>query len=202
MQETISVECPHCGEKFVVVEPESGQNEDVEEQEPELEHPMTAELVSWEEVDVTDPYSGNDEEMPVEQRVKADIGIDGQEYPFTFWYLPEYDYFSYVVRGQVDTGMKSKDAYLVDRDRLTFTNRGMPRDSDKQWTYLDEEECRRRSDIAGLGEVVDDPEQIDKDNRFRIHLNEQEIPLVEDGEIAEVLVLKLAKGLVVFQTAY
>ena len=40
MQETISVECPHCGEKFVMVEPESGQNEDVEEQEPELEHPM------------------------------------------------------------------------------------------------------------------------------------------------------------------
>lgn len=198
MQETISVECPHCGEPIVVVVPESESQD--QSSEYESEHAISAELVSWEEVEVTDPYSGNDHDIPVSQRLKADIQIDGEVRPFTFWYTPEYGYFKYVVRGQLESGLKSKDADSQDGE-LFFLNRGVPRDSDKQWTYLSADECRRRSKLAGLGDVAEDPDHEDKDNRFRIFLDEQEQPLVDDGDVAEELILKLAKGLVTFQTA-
>lgn len=197
MQKTITVECPHCGEAFVVVEPESeSQNRGSEH---EVEQAISAELVSWQEVGVSDPYSGNDVDIPVTQRLKANIRIDGKVRPFTFWFTPKYGYFKYVVRGQLDSGLKSKDIYSED-DELFFVNRGVPRDSDKQWTYLSADECRWRSRHAGLGEVTKDPNHENKDNRFRIFLDEQEQPLIDNEDVAEDLLLKLAKGLVAFQT--
>ena len=199
MKQSITVECPHCGEGFVVVEPESHRQE--EESNSETPNPITAELLEWEEADLLDPYTGNDKEIPVAQCVKADIRIDGEERSFTFWYTPEYGKFKYVVRGQLQSGMKSKDIYVADGE-LFFINRGVPRNVDKQWTYLDRNECARRSRLAGLGDVTADPAHANKDNRFRIFLDEQQQPLVDDsGDVAEDLLLKLAKGLLVLQTA-
>lgn len=197
MQKTISVECPHCGEGFVVVEAEAEQQQNgvIEEEDS-----IKADLVSWEEVAPTDPYSGNDTEIPTTQRVKADIRIDGEVRSFTYWYTPDFEYFSFVVRGQLETGTKSQNGYTID-EGVSLTNRGVPRNSDKNWTYLDMEDCRRRSNLAGLGDVIEDPENEDKDNRYRILLDEEEQPLIENEEVSEELMLKLAKGLVVFKTA-
>lgn len=198
MKTTISVECPHCGESFVVVEPESEQQNNDSEQK--AEQPIEAELTDWVELSVTDPYSASEDDIPVSQRVKADIRIGGEEYSFTFWYTPEYKGFDYVVRGQLDSGLKSKDIHSNDEGELFLVNRGIPRNSDKQWTYLDAEECRRRSNLAGLGEITNDPYHKGKDHRLRIFLNEHRKPLIENEEIAEDLLLKLAKGLVAYQT--
>lgn len=197
MQRTISVECPRCGEGFVVVEPESKQQ--TQGSNTEGKHRISAALVGWEEMEVSDPYSGNDQDIPVAQRLKADIRVDGEIRPFTFWFTPEYGYFKYVVRGQLETGLKSKNVHSADNE-LFMGNRGVSRASDKQWSYLNADECNRRSMQAGLGEVTEDPSHGDKDNRFRIFLDEQQQPLIDDGEVAEELLLKLAKGLVAFQT--
>lgn len=197
MRDTIHVECPSCGERFVVVEPETEQEQNTAE--PESGTRITAELVSWEEVGTTDPYPGSDTEIPVSQCVKAEIRIDGEVRIFNYWYTPEYSYFSYVVRAELDTGRKSHNGFVMDGG-VSLTNRGVPRHSEKQWSYLTEEECRRRSTLAGLGDVVRDPKHQDKDNRYRILLNEPAQQLIEDRAVAEDLLLKLAKGLIVFKT--
>jgi hypothetical protein len=190
-QNTMSVECPYCNERFAVVQEQSEQTHD--QQSGEHEEPMNAELLSYEEIEGSQPYSGRDEEIPVEQCVQAKIDIDGKTRKFTFWYTPERDGYKYIVRGNLDSGSKMKTVY-DGRNYAFYTDRGVPRNSDKKWTYLDEEECRRRANIAGLGEVrqsAEDP------NRNQILIDE-----LEDGLTGnEDLLLKLAKGLTVFQTA-
>lgn len=190
-QNTMSITCPHCEERFVVVQEGSEQTHN--HQSEEQEEPMNAELLSYEEIEGTQPYSGRDEEIPVEQCVRAKINIDGEVHRFTFWYTPERDGYKYIVRGKFDSGSKMKTVYSGDGSPF-YTDRGVPKDSDKDWTYLDEEECRRRAKIAGLGEVW---ESTETPGRYQIPIGESKEGLVENEE----LLLTLAKGLTVFQTA-
>lgn len=208
MSDTLTVECPHCGERFVIVQPEPQPDEQVSTttaerpaSESEGSRPqITAELVDWDEVEPNDPYSGNDDDIPVTQRVIADVRINGTVRQLTYWYTPAYGYFSHVVRGQLTGGVKSKNAYPTE-EGLAFTNRGNPRHSNKEWAYLDEDTCRWRSSEAGLGEVRGDPDNPDRDNRFLINLDEADRPLVgENGDANEELLLTLARGLVAFKT--
>lgn len=199
-QKTFNVTCPHCEEEYVIVEPETESESGQATPSSTVQKPMSAKLRHAEQIANTDPYTGSDVEIDVEQRVKADIEIDDTEYSFTFWYTPNYDYFTYVVRGVLETGQKSKDAFEAQDGRLYFKNRGVPWDSDKQWTYLTEEECQHRAELAGLGEVTPD-EDNEHSNRFRIYLGIDPQPLVnENGEVAEQVLVTLAKGLIVFQT--
>jgi len=193
-QTTISVQCPHCQERFVVVREEEASEQTHNQQNPpeERDEPMNSELLSYEVIDGGQPYSGRDEEIPVEECVRAKITIDGKTHQFTFWYTPDRDGYKYIVRGDFDSGSKMKTVYSGDGSPF-FTPRGVPKNSDKQWTYLDEEECRRRAKIAGLGEVQPPSESSD---RCRILIGESKEGLVENGE----LLLKLAKGVAAFQT--
>lgn len=161
-------------------------------------------LISWESVEPTDPYSAAETPRPtVEQQIKAEIAISGDTLPVTVYYSPHnegWEYWKYVVRARTDAGLKSKDVFAGENG-LYLKNRAVPWDEDKEWTYLSMEECKRRAQIAGLGTVTEDTE-IDHDNRYRIHLDEHEQPLVDDeNNMAEELVLQLAKGLLVLQSA-
>lgn len=189
-QNTMQVECPHCNEPFVVVQERSEQTHN--QQSEEQEEPMNAELLSYEEIEGSQPYSGRDEEIPVEQCVRAKINIDGKVRRFTFWYTPEREGYKYIVRGEFDSGSKMKTVYSGDGSPF-YTDRGVPKNTDKKWTYLDEKECRRRAKIAGLGEVRESAENPD---RYQIPIGESKEGLVEN----ENLLLKLSKGLSVFQT--
>lgn len=85
------------------------------------------------------------------------------------------------------------------RGDLSIKNRGVPRDSDKKWTYLDRDECYARIVQARLdGELT--PTH-DTKTRFNIFLDNEEQQLVnEDGELAEELVKELGRMLIAFQT--
>lgn len=194
-QNTMTVECPYCDERFVVIQegksPEQAHDQQSDKKEDE---PMNAELLTHEEIEGRQPYSGRDEEIPFETCVQAQIRIEENTYAFTFWYTPERDGYKYIVRGELDSGSKMKTVYDGGSDYIAFTDRGVPKDSDKQWTYLDEKECRRRAKIAGLGDVKQSKQGA---NRNQILIDEEKEGLVEN----EDLLLKLAKGLTVFQTA-
>ena len=194
----IPTECPNCGESYtiVVMESDNEQNTDQEDETDDPEAQMEAELLTWEETDPSSPYTGRDETVPVEQRVKCRIKVDGETYGFVIWYTPEHRHYRYVVKGELNDGPKMKNTYIdSDNNYIFYTPRGVPRDSDKQWTYLDDEECRRRAEIAGLGEIKSG------ESRPRVLIGEPVQPLVKDGEVAEELILRLSKGLVAFQTA-
>lgn len=180
--------------------------------------------------EVADPYTGSDKSVPVTQLVVAKVRYMGgprdkkhakkhgishpSDLPESFegesddtlkiWYTPEHagdpDDIGYVIRSDLETGIKTKNVYR-DGDELFVKNRGVPYDSDKQWTFLDEEECQARAGEAGLPEkIVKDP-STDKPNRYRIYLNEDFRPLVNnDDELEEELVLELARVLTAFQT--
>lgn len=191
-------------------------------------------IESWtaKETGIPDPYTGSDQDLQVEQYLEADIREIGGKYwlnpelqsggfdPDTFriWYTPAHegdpDDIAYVVRANLETGVKTKNIYRTDGGELYVKNRGVPRNSDKQWTFLTEDECAARAHQARLpGRIEADP-STDKTTRYRIYLNESLQPLVnkdedaeEDlgglnlqGELAESLVLDLARVLVAFQT--
>ena len=84
-----------------------------------------------------------------------------------------------------------------DGPNLYVKNRGVPRDSEKQWTYLNELECRTRADQASLSGEMTQTDQ----GRYNIFLNHDVQPLVTaDGELADGLVKELARMLIAFQT--
>ncbi len=207
-QNTMELTCPHCDEPFVVVqEQKTSEKADKQQSSEEGDDPMTANLLQVEEIDGGQPYPGRDKKMRVEQCVQAQIEIDGETYTFTYWYTPENEYHGYVVRVNLTSGPKSKSAYRWEKGdytgELSYTDRGIPKDSDKKWTYLNLEECRRRAKIAGLPEPEscgDLPESSLNPNRNTIWIGARERPPIEQGEIAEELLLNLAKGLLVFQT--
>lgn len=217
--ETVNLDCPNCGETFVgVLSEDSGPvrvacpecsdefavvkavSEDSEPEKSGGSDGLTATVDSWNWADERDPYTGSDSEIPVEQRIKADVRVDGSTYSFDLYYTPKFHYFDHVVRGQLDSGQKSKNAFEDESGQLYFKNRGVPSNEGKQWTYLDEDECQSRSKTAGLGRVEPDDES-GKANRFRTYLGQRSRPLVdESGTLDEKLVKTLVKGLVVFQT--
>lgn len=191
-------------------------------------------LESWQAKDtaIPDPYTGSDREVPVEQYVEADIRELGGKYwinpelqsggfdPDTFriWYTPNHegdpDDIAYVVRANLETGVKTKNVYRTEDGRLYVKNRGVPRDSDKQWTFLNKKECEARAHQAKLpGDIEADP-STDNTNRYRIYLGEPIQPLIDvaddteddlggldlQGTLAEDLVMELARVLVALQT--
>jgi len=204
----MSVECPYCNEQYVVVQKKASEQTSNQQQPPEERGElMTAKLLQVEEIDGGQPYPGRDEEMPVEQCVRAQIEIDGETYTFTYWYTPEHRSHGYVVRVNLSSGSKTKSAYRWEEEphagKLSYTDRGIPKNSNKKWTYLDLKECRRRAKIAGLPQ----PESCGNlsesslnPDRNTVWIGEKERPPIENGEVAEELFLKLAKGLLVFQT--
>lgn len=204
---SITIDCPHCGETLTVVDPErDSQNQPSADKDSVMESisPLDAEVHSWEEVTPTDPYTGAESPRPtVSQKIKADVQINGETIPVTVFYAPhtsEWEYWKYVVRAKTNAGRKSKDVF-DSSDGLYLKNRGIPWVEDKDWTYLSKEACERRTRIADLGNVISDPE-LDYDNRFRLLLDEDEQPLIDsEGHLAERLVEKLTKGLLVLQSA-
>jgi hypothetical protein len=182
------------------------------------------EIVDWEHPsDGPKPYTGSDKEIPFEQYVRVTVGgiggdlygiekgglpeeqvLSGSQDRFQIWYTPDHDSDSkeqvaYVVRADFETGVKTKNVYMAadGGPNLYVKNRGLPRDSEKKWTYLDELECRTRVDQAGLpGEIVPSG-----NNRYNIFLKHNVQPLVsDDDQLAEGLVKELCRMLIAFQT--
>lgn len=185
-----SATCPHCNGE---IELTPG---DVDTQPDELH----AEIIEWNEAEVYDPYPGQDTDRHIEQHVRAKIDINDHVQSFDFYYAPEYDVFTYVVRSKTSEGQKSKDVY-TDEDGIYVKNRGVPWDEDKQWTYLSREQCEERARIAGIGPVKPNTESRHQ-NRFKVYIDEIERPLIDDNGLAEDLVEALAKAHMVFQSRF
>lgn len=225
--ESLTATCPSCNERFAIVYPDELQESEVTK--PSYE-PLAGRFDEWEtREDPPAPYTGSDKNIPHEQYVTAKIaelggppGVDEESElyeeaaplepdRFQIWYTPEHEApqwkeIAYVVRADLETGVKTKNVYALRNDAdnssnsLFIKNRGVPRNSDKQWTYLDRAECHARAVQAQL-----DPERItehpDQEDRYHISLTHAEQPLInEDGELAEELVMELARMLVAFQT--
>lgn len=221
--DTLSVTCPSCEAKFAVVYPNELRKDDTTQQEP-VEY-TGEEIVDWELREAgPPPYTGSDKEIPVEQHVAVTIqGIGGDLYGayqkedsptgetevsgetdrFQIWYTPDHEgsngeQVAYVVRADLETGVKTKNVYKHTKGpNLYVKNRGVPRNSDKQWTFLDQGECRARAYQARLdGEMAETAE-----GRYNIFLEHDVQPLVDDdGELADELVKELGRMLIAFQT--
>lgn len=221
--DTLTVTCPGCEAEFTIVYPNELSPSDSTRQEP-LEY-RGEEIVEWELREAgPPPYTGSDKEIPSEQYVTASIqGIGGDLYGayrdespptgetdvsgetdrFQIWYTPDHEgsndeQVAYVVRADVETGVKTKNVYkLPGEPNLYVKNRGVPRNSDKQWTFLDREQCRDRVYQARLdGEMAETDE-----GRYNIFLEHDVQPLVDDdGELADELVKELGRMLIAFQT--
>lgn len=225
---SLTVTCPSCGARFAIVYPDEIQEPGLSK--PTYE-PISVGLTEWElRENPPEPYTGRDESIPCSQYMIAKIAGPGgvpeseesvlraaedytdEEYEellkpnrFQIWYTPDHDpddgdRIAYVVRADLLNGIKTKNVYRY-RDQLFAKNRGVPRDSDKQWTYLDRAECYARAAQAQLpGELA---EVSDKEGRYNIFLGHNLQPLVDDeGEVAEELVLELARVLLAFQTEW
>lgn len=223
----LTASCPSCGHELSIVYPEELKKDT--KQRPIYERYREGEILGWElHEDPPDPYTGSDKEIPVEQYVTVKIkGIGGDLYGmydeevdqetytdlvsknpedvgsseidrFQIWYTPAHDEIAYVIRAGTESGVKTKNVYYYE-DTLHIKNRGVPRDSDKQWTYLDRDECYARAVQAGLpGEINKDP---DHGSRYNIFLKHDKQPLVDaENELADELVSELARMLIAFQT--
>lgn len=221
--DSFTVTCPSCQMEIPVVYPNELSSADATR---ETMVPYDGEeIVDWEHPsDGPKPYTGSDKEIPFKQYVRVTISgiggdlygmeedvpqeelvLSGEQDRFQIWYTPDHDpdspeQVAYVVRADLETGVKTKNVYMAASGgpNLYVKNRGVPRDSEKNWTYLDEAECRTRVDQAGLsGEI----EQSDT-NRYNAFLNHNVQPLVtDDGQLAEELVKELCRMLIAFQTA-
>jgi len=222
---SLTAACPSCGEQLTIVYPDE-LKEDTK-QRSTYEPYLGGEILEWKlHKDPPNPYTGSDKEIPVEQYVTVKIkGIGGDLYGqydddvdqekfndlvphesgpseidrFQIWYTPAHDEVAYVVRADVETGVKTKNVYSNHLGGLFVKNRGIPRDSEKQWTYLERGECYARAAQAQLpGEISEDPEQ---ENRYTIHLEHDKEPIVDsENELTDELVLELARMFIAFQT--
>jgi len=197
-----TVECPGCGDQFYVVYPEEEQQ--VEGGGDQQSTELDARLVSWSSREPRHPYSAarkmSEEQInELIQRVETTIKIDGVPMDFEFFQKPadRSHFWTHVVRADTDVGRKSKNAVVTDDGELYIKNRGVPWDEEKQWTYLSKEQLRHRSEIAGLGGVIEVP---DSEGGLGLLLGEKDRPVVVEGELQERLVLKLAKALLVMQS--
>jgi len=110
------------------------------------------------------PYTGSEQEIPFEQYLRVTIsGVGGDLYGmeegvpaedqqiwgekdrFQIWDTPNHEpdgheQVAYVVRADLETGVKTKNVYMAASDgpNLYVKNRGVPRNSGKKWTYLDQ----------------------------------------------------------------
>jgi len=195
------VQCPDCGERFFVVYPEQEQPEDQQDQQ---QGTLDARLESWRHLEPRHPYPAetnmDDDQIKREiQRVEATIDINGTPTGFEFFQKPgkPSNFWTHVVRAETGVGRKSKNAVVSETDELYLKNRGAPWDEDKKWTYLSKEQLELRSEVAGLGEIIELP---DSEGGLGLLLDEKNRPLIVDGELEEALVLKLAKALLVMQS--
>ena len=221
--ESLTASCPECGEEFTIVYPNELRKS--QSTPPEPIPYQGEEIVEWElRDDGPMPYTGSKKEIPFEQYVVVtiagiggdlygayqdeEISTDGKEVSgetdrFQMWYTPDHEgtdheQVAYVVRADLETGVKTKNVYKhVDGPNLYVKNRGVPRNSDKKWTYLNRGECYARSKQAGFQDEITKTGE----NRYNIFLNHDEQPLVDgDGELAEELVRELGRMLIAFQT--
>lgn len=198
MSQPTQTTCPNCGDEIIVVLTEGVENE---ESTAQKEPALSATLVEWEELEPKHPYgaSGGGPE-DIDQRIKAEIKINGEVIPFEFFYKDNAIYWTHVVRANTDAGRKSKDVFVSERG-LYFKSRGVPWGEDKQWTFLTRDELERRSRIAGLGDVVDEDKiREDSEGRLALLLDAEPKSYVDEESVNEELVLKLAKGLLVMQS--
>lgn len=165
--------------------------------------PLNAAVQSWKEMPTRDPYTGADPPRPiVQQRIKASVRAGGEVIPVDVFYAPhteDWDYWKYVVRAKTDAGRKSKDVF-DSPDGLYIKDRGTPWTSEKAWTYLSKEACERRAQIAGLDEIIADPDP-ESESKHAVLLGKSERALVDDqGQLADELVETLTKGVLVFKS--
>lgn len=219
---SLTATCPRCNERFAIVYPDELRK--AEASTPPYEPYSLASIEDWEpDEDPPAPYTGSEKAIPYEQYITAKIGALGgppnvtegspshveamKPDRFQIWYTPEHDEIAYVARANLETGVKTKNVYSHGTS-LYVKNRGVPRNSDKQWTFLDRDECYARAAQADLpGEIT---EADDKEGRYNILLESSKQPLyelnesAEDGDeeykLADELVLELARMLVAFQT--
>lgn len=220
--ESFTVTCPSCQMELPVVYPNESSPEKTT-QDPMVPY-GEGEIVDWEHPsDGPKPYSGSDKEIPSEQYVRVTVGgiggdlygikegtpreeqvLSGSQDRFQIWYTPDHDpdspeQVAYVVRADLETGVKTKNVYMAadGGPNLYVKNRGVPRDSEKNWTYLDELECRTRANQAGMSS-----EMVQSDtNRYNVFLKHDVQPLVtDDDQLAEELVKELCRMLIAFQT--
>jgi len=226
--DSLTAKCPQCQNELPIVYPKKVR--DSAQTKPSYE-PLFGRFEGWEtKDDPLGPYTGRDENIPYDQYVIAKIaelggppGVDEESElyekadplgpdRFQIWYTPEHEApqwkkIAYVVRAELETGVKTKNVYSIrnnsnDSSNLLFIkNRGVPRNSDKQWTYLNAAECHARAVQAQL-----DPDRIypvpDQEGRYHIPLSQTEKPLInKDGELEKELVLELTRVLVAFQTS-
>lgn len=219
---SFTVTCPSCQMELPVVYPNELAPEDTT-RETMVPYDQ-GEIIDWEHPsDGPKPYTGSDKEIPFEQYVRVTVGgiggdlygieegalpedqvLSGSQDRFQIWYTPDHDpdsneQVAYVVRADLETGVKTKNVYMAagGGPNLYVKNRGVPRDSEKNWTYLDELECRTRANQAGLSNEI---EQADT-NRYHVFLKHDVQPLVtDDDQLAEGLVKELCRMLIAFQT--
>lgn len=221
---SLAASCPKCGHELTIVYPEELKKDSGQRSTYELYG--EGEILEWQlHKDPPDPYTGSEKEIPVEQYITLKIeGIGGDLYGaydddvdqetfndlvpeevgpsaidrFQIWYTPDHDDIAYVIRADTESGIKTKNVYGPGNS-LYIKNRGVPRDSDKQWTFLDRDECYARAVQAQLpGEISENPEQ---ENRYHIFLEHDKQPLVDgENKLADELVSELARMLIAFQT--
>lgn len=152
-------------------------------------------ISNWKKAKIYDPYPVYDEDVPVEQHIIATVKYGDCEMQVDLFYAPNYGELAYVVRAETAQGRKSKDVY-PDPSGLFIKSRAVPWDTDKQWTYLNYDQCRQRAKIAGIG-----PVKASDNDRYKIYVQEgPPEPLYQDEMLNHSLVKKLAKLLIVFQT--
>lgn len=220
---SLTAACPVCKERFAIVYPDE-LYESKPTRSTSVPY-KNEEIVEWElRTDGPMPYTGSEKEIPFEQYVIVtirgiggdlyggdweeegpidDTAVSGQTDRFQIWYTPDHrgdnhEQIAYVIRADLETGVKTKNVYKPTQgSNLYVKNRGVPRDSDKKWTYLDRDECTDRLIQAQLDGEISESEE----NRYNIFLNHDKQPLVDErDEIADELVKELGRMLIAFQT--
>lgn len=146
------------------------------------------------------PYSATPAQTDVEQQVRADVRIAGRLVPVKVWYTPyseEWTYHKYVIRAPMEDRQKSLNVY-DSPDGLFVKNRATPWAEEKNWTYLTPDQLAKRSQIAGLGDVIQDEEG---DGGYGLLLDLEDQPLVTKGSLAEDFVVTLTKALLVMKAS-
>lgn len=208
--QTIDIDCNKCKKNHTVILPQSSRedsshqqnvnNESNESNNKNIEM-IEAKLIEWTESEPKDLFTGREDSVSVTQRVDATVEMAGTKSPYSFSWTSEHKNYEYVVKGQVNGKEKMKTVYGEASEKLVYTDRAVPRNSDKVWTYIDEDECKRRALRAGFDDPLVEDADVGPPHRTNLVIGEAPRPeLVVDNEVDEEFLLKLARGLAVLQS--